>query len=169
MNRNSSRARSSSRENRLNAHPRDEVHHLLRFEQEILQSISAGNLLADVLNQICSALDCQIGNVVSVIAPAGDHACDFAAIAAKAELFGLSIFCSEDILGENNVLLGSLDMYSIYPRTPLPAQFPLIERAKCLAVLAIKISAAAQSRLTPLSAENPPTLGRLLEWPLSPN
>jgi len=169
MNRNNSRARSSIHANRLQAHPRDEVHHLLRFEKEILQSISAGNLLADVLNQICSALDCQVGNVVSVIAPAGDHACDFAAIATKAELFGLSVFCSENILTENNVLLGSLDMYSISPRRPSPAQFPLIERAKCLAILAIKISAAAQGRRTPRSAENPPTLGRLLEWPLSPN
>jgi hypothetical protein len=169
MNRNNSRARSTFRANNLRADPPDEVHHLLRFEKEILQSISAGNLLADVLNQICSALDCQIGNVVSVIAPAGNYACDFAAIAAKAELFGLSVFCSEKILAENNVLLGSLDMYCIFPRTPSPAQFPLIERAKCLAILAIKISAAAQGQNIPRSAENHPTLGGLLEWPLSPN
>lgn len=169
MNRNNSRARSSTHENNLHADPRDEVHHLLRFEREILQSISAGNLLADVLNQICSALDCQIGNVVSVIAPAGDHASEFEAIAAKAELFGLSVFYSGDILAENNVLLGSLEMYCISPRTPSPAQFPLIERAICLATLAIKISAAAQSWLTPRSTEDSPTLGRLIEWPLLPN
>ncbi len=169
MNRNNSRARSSNHANNHRTHPLDEVHHLLRFEKEILQSISAGNLLADVLNQICSALDCQIGNVVSVIAPAGDHACDFAAISAKAELFGLSVFCSEKILAENNALLGSLDMYCISPRTPSPAQFPLIERAKCLAVLAIKISAAAQTRLIPDSIGNSSSPGRLIEWPLSQN
>lgn len=169
MNRNNSRARPSAREDRPHADPRDEVRHLLRFEEEILQSISAGNPLADVLNQICSALDCQIGNVVSVIVPAGDHACEFAAIAAKAELFGLSIFYSGKILAENNVPLGSLDMYCVASRTPSPAHFPLIERAKCIAVLAIKISASAHSWDTPRSAENPPTLGRLVEWPLSPN
>ena len=169
MNRNNSRPRSSAREDRPLAHPRDEVRHLLRFEEEILQSISAGNPLADVLNQICSALDCQIGNVVSVIAPAGDHTCEFAAVAAKAELFGLSIFCSEKILGENDVLLGSLDMYCISPQTPSPAQFPLIERAKCLALLAIKLAAASDHQPAPAQGENQPPRERLLEWPLSPN
>ena len=169
MNRNNSRARSSAREERPLAHPRDEVRHLLRFEEEILQSISAGNPLADVLNQICSALDCLIGNVVSVIAPAGNHACEFAAIAAKAELFGLSIFCSEKMLAENNLLLGTLDMYCIAPRNPAPAQFPLIERAKCLAILAIKISASVNHQPATTSAQNPPTRGSLLEWPVSPN
>jgi hypothetical protein len=169
MSRNNSRARSSAREDKPLIHPRDEFRHLLRFEEEILQSISAGNPLADVLNQICSALDCQIGNVVSVIAPAGDHGCEFAAIAAKADLFGLSIFFSEKILAENNVLLGSLDMYCVGPLTPSQAHFQLIERAKCLAILTIKISASAQSWRTPRSVENPSNLGHLVEWPLSPN
>jgi hypothetical protein len=169
MNKNNSRARSVPREGPSHSHSPDEVRHLLRFEEHILQSISAGEPLADVLNRICSALDCQIGNVVSVIAPSGDHACEFAAISAKAELFGLSIFCSEKILAENRVLLGTLDMYCINPRTPSAAHFPLIERAKCLAVLAIKLAASANRLPAPDPRENRPPRGRLLEWPLSPN
>ena len=169
MNRNNSRAPSAPRDDPPQAHSSGEVRHLLRFEEEILQSISAGTPLADVLNQICSALDCQIGDVVSVIAPSGDHACELAAIAAKAELFGLSTFCSEKILAENNVLLGSLDMYCIYPRTPSAAHFPLIERAKCLALLAIKLAASANPQPALGPGENQPPRGRLLEWPVSPN
>jgi hypothetical protein len=169
MNRNNSRAPSESRDGPRQSHSSGEVRHLLRFEEEILQSISAGTPLADVLNQICSALDCQIGDVVSVIAPSGNPACDFAAIAAKAELFGLSIFCSEEILAENNALLGTLDMYCSHPRTPSAAQFPLIERAKCLALLAIKLAASANRPPAPGPGGNQPPHGRLLEWPASPN
>ena len=42
---------------------------LLR-ENSILELISSGAPLPDVLNKLCTAVDLQIGNVVSVILPA---------------------------------------------------------------------------------------------------
>jgi hypothetical protein len=90
------------------------------------------------LNEICSALDCQIGGVVSVICLPGDDAGELAATAMSAALFGLHTFWSEGVVAENDELLGSLEMYCSVPRSPSLEEFRLIERAKCLAAIAIK-------------------------------
>ena len=43
------------------------IEYLLKAEAKILQSISARAPLPKVLNERCTALDCQIGNMVSLI------------------------------------------------------------------------------------------------------
>jgi hypothetical protein len=114
-------------------------HHrfMLRAEEQILQSISVRAPLPELLNSICSALDCQIGNVVSLVSLLGDDATELATIAGNANLFGLYTFCSAGVLDENQEPLGSLDTYCCLPRRPSMEEFQLIERATCLAAIAI--------------------------------
>jgi hypothetical protein len=116
----------------------DRVQYLLSAEEQLLQSISARAPLPEVLNGICSALDGQIDNVVSLIFLPGDDASELAEIGMNAELFGLHTFCSEGVFTENDELLGALEMYSSVPRIPSASEVQLIERAACLAALAIQ-------------------------------
>lgn len=145
------------------------IQYLLFAEEQLLQSISDRAPLPEVLNRICSALDCQIGNVVSVISLAGDDASELAAIARNAELFGLYTFCSEGVVAETGELLGSLEMYSSVSRGPSASEFQLIERAKCLAAIAIKLTKEAEHQGNCDMRENRPGRGRVLEWPVSIN
>ena len=116
----------------------DSVQYLLSAEEQLLQSISARAPLPEVLNGICSALDGQIGNVVSLIFLPGDDASELAEIGMNAALFGLHSFCSEGVFTETDDLLGALEMYSSVPRIPSAGEIRLIERATCLAALAIQ-------------------------------
>ena len=116
----------------------DKTQYLLSAEEQLLQSISARAPLAHVLNKICTALDCDIGNVVSLISPPEEDAIDLADMAANAKHFGLYSFCSAGVLAENNELLGSLEMFCCVPRSPSTEEFQLIQRAACLAAIAIQ-------------------------------
>jgi DNA-binding Xre family transcriptional regulator len=116
----------------------EKVHYASSLEERVLQSISARAPLPKILNEICSILDCQIGNVVSLISLPGDDAGDLEVIARNAVLFGLYTFCSEGVFGEGNELLGFLEMYCSVARTPNTSELQMIERARCLAAIAIK-------------------------------
>jgi hypothetical protein len=115
-----------------------EIEHLLRTEEQILHSIAGRAPLPEILHKICDALNLEMGNLISFFALSGDHETDLAAIASSAELFGLYKFCSADVVDGNGELLGSLEMYCSDPRSPLLSDTPLIERAACLAAVAIK-------------------------------
>ena len=81
----------------------------------------------------------------------------------NATLFGLHTFCSARVVAENDELLGSLEMYCCAPRSPSAGEFQLIERAKCVAAMAIKRHNEAGHHgygLVP---------GRVLELPVSVN
>jgi len=145
------------------------IPHLSSAEEWVLQSISAGASLPEVLHGICSALDCQIGNVVSFISRPGDDPAELAEIATKAALFGLHSFCSAGVVAENDELLGSLEMYSYVPRRPSPREFQLIERATCLAAIAIKRHNEASHHGYCCIQGNRPVRGSVLEWPVSMN
>jgi hypothetical protein len=151
--------------------PDDKIQYLLSVEEQPRQSISARAPLPEALNEICSALDSQIGNVVSLISLSGDDANELAAIAMNAELFGLHTFCSEGVVAENNELLGSLEMYCSVPRNPSAGEFQLIELAKCTAAIAIKRhnEAVHQDDDGGCTPEDRPVRGRVLEWPVSTN
>ena len=112
---------------------------LLRAEEEILRAISVRAPLSELLNRICAALDCQIGNVVSLISLPGEDATALAALAENAQLFGLYTFCSVDVVDGGREPLGSLETYSCIPRRPSLDEFQLIERATRLAATAIKL------------------------------
>ncbi|HEY2932195.1 MAG TPA: hypothetical protein VGK99_10650 [Acidobacteriota bacterium] len=142
---------------------------LLSGEAQILQSISASAPLPEVLNGICSALDGQIGNVVSLVCLREDAAADLAAIAGNPKHFGLYTFCSAGVFDENDELLGSLEMYCCAPRSPSLEEIHLIERATCLAAIAIKRFIEAGDDGSSCIDELPPLSGYVLKWPDSMN
>ncbi len=121
---------------------------LKRPEKEILLSISAGASLAEVLNRICGALDCEIGNVVSLVSLLDDATEDYAAAAGNAKQFGLHKFCSIGVFAANQELLGAL-----------------IKRAGRLAAIAIERGDKAFEDTDAVVAEMRPVRRRVLEWP----
>lgn len=143
----------------------DTIHYLLRGEQQLLQAISARTPLREVLDRICSALDLQIGSVYSLISLPDDDATDYAAIARVAAHFGLHTFCSAGVVIENDELLGSLETYCCVPRSPSPSEFQLIERATCLAAIAIKCHNEACNHDNFCIHENRSVRGYVFEWP----
>jgi hypothetical protein len=116
----------------------DTIQYLLKGEEQILQSISARAPISKILNDICDALDCQIGNTVSLISVPGNNVRSAAEVSSSAALFGLYIFVSRVIGAESVEELGSLEMYCCVLRNPSPGELQLIERAVCLAAVAIK-------------------------------
>jgi hypothetical protein len=112
---------------------------LSRAEQEILRLISSRAPLPEVLNDICRALNNQIGNVVSLISVPADDAVDLTEIALNAVHFGLHAFCSEDVVADDDEPLGSLEMFCSVRRNPSAREYGLIEWAKCLAAIAITL------------------------------
>jgi hypothetical protein len=116
----------------------DRVQYLLKAEEQILQSISARAPVSKILDDICNALDCQIGNTVSLISVPGNNVMSAAEVSSSAALFGLHIFLSVAIGAESVEELGSLEMYCCVSRNPSPRELQLIERAVCLAAVAIK-------------------------------
>jgi hypothetical protein len=115
-----------------------EVQYLLRAEEQLLHSISAGMPLAEILDKICDALNSEIGNVISLAALSNDDPNRLAAIVKSARIFGLHKFCSASVLGWDDEALGSIEMYCCIPRRPFLNEISLIERATCLAAVAIK-------------------------------
>jgi hypothetical protein len=109
---------------------------LLRGETSILDLISMGAPLPGVLNRLCTAIDLQIGNVVSVILPADDQ--ELHTVTRNAVQFGLKVFWSASIPLRNEDVLGSLQMYCCVSRPPTPFELQLIERVTHLAALAIQ-------------------------------
>jgi hypothetical protein len=116
----------------------DSIQYLLKGEEQILQSISARAPISKILDDICNALDCQIGNTVSLISVPGNNVMSAAEVSSSAALFGLHIFLSVAIGAESVEELGSLEMYCCVSRNPSPRELQLIERAVCLAAVAIK-------------------------------
>jgi len=155
--------------NTSHCHSDDNSQYLLGADEQILQAISAGALLPDVLNKICDALGCQIANVVSLISLPWHDVSDLVAIAKNAALCGLYTFCSEALVSENDELLGSLEMYCCDRRGPSPSELQLIERAKHLAALAIKREIEKNRRVHCGVLENPPVRGNMDAGPVHVN
>jgi hypothetical protein len=113
------------------------VQYLLETEERILRSIAVRAPVPRILNEICTALDCQIGNMVSLISlPQGDNV-STGEVAHNAALFGLHIFSSAGIFGQCGEELGSLEMYCCTARNPSSSELQWIERAVCLAAIAM--------------------------------
>src|SRR3984957_15505187 len=112
----------------------------LQGEKNILALISRGAPLPEVLNNLCTAIDLPIGNIVSVVLLPDDTERDFKTIARGALQFGLCLYWSADIPFRDQCVLGSFEMYSCVPRTPTPFELKLIQRATYLAAIAIRRS-----------------------------
>jgi hypothetical protein len=161
--------RDGSQERKARGNSDDKIQYLWKPEERLLQLISNRTPLPKILNEICSALDCQIGNVVSLISLPGDDSGELATIAMNATLFGLHTFCSEKIVAGNEELLGFLEMYSGLPRCPSRDEAQFIERAKCLASIAIKLHNEARRQGRSVARGNRPVRGNVSEWPASLN
>ena len=166
MNEYDSGTRNRSQERKTHRDYDDEIQYLLSAEEQLLQSISARSPLPQVLNRICGALDCQIGGIISLISLAADDARDAAAIGTNAALFGLSTFYTESVVAGNDEVLGCLDMYSSVPRKPSAKELQLIERARCLAAIAIKLDKEAGDQGNLGMSRSGPVRGRPLEPPV---
>jgi len=162
-------SRDSSQEREAPHDCDNKIQYLLNAEEQLLQLISSRAPLPGVLNGICAALDCQIANVVSLISLPGADAGELDGIATNAALFGLDTFYSEGLVAENDELLGSLEMYCSDRRSPTPGELQLIERAKCLAAIAIQRHNEADQQGNRGVRGNRPVRGHVLEWPVSFN
>ena len=149
--------------------PDDRTRYFLRGEEQLLQSMSSHAPLPKVLNEICSALDFQIANVVSLVTLPDDDPSGLAAIAMNAARFGLHTFCAEGVTTENDELLGFLEMYTSVQRDPTAEEVQLIERAKCLAAIAIKRHNEASPEGNGGVRRDEGAQKRVPEWPASRN
>jgi len=107
--------------------------------------------------------------VVSLITLPDNDPGELADLAMNAARFGLHTFCSEGVMAENDDLLGFLEMYSSVPRDPTAEEVQLIERAKCLAAIAIEREDEAGHQGHCGKEGHRASPGRLLEWPASRN
>ena len=123
-----------------------EIQYLLKAEGGILQSISGRAPLTEVLHKICASLNLEIGNIISLFSLSNDGATGLSTVAKSAVLFGLHKFCSARVVAGNDEVLGSLEMYSCVPRRPFLPEVRLIERATCLAAIAIERDTDARDR-----------------------
>jgi hypothetical protein len=111
-------------------------------ETQILELISLGAPLASILNKICTAIDFQLGNVISlVLLPDSDenHLCS---VSRSARQVGLHLFSSTDIFSRDMVFLGTLEIYGCDPRRPAQSESQLIELAVHLAAIALQCQKA---------------------------
>jgi len=162
-------SRDNSQKRGTNGNCDNKIQYLLDTEEHLLQQISSRAPVPGVLNGICIALDCQIGNVVSLISLPDGGASEAGATATNAALFGLFTFCSENILAENDELLGTLEMYCSVRRSPSAAEYQLIERAKCLAAIALRFEKEPGRQGNYGMRGTPRARGTVLEWPVSFN
>jgi hypothetical protein len=110
----------------------------LAGERHILELISLGAPLPSILNKLCTAIDCQVGNVVSlVLLPGGDenHLCS---VSRSATQVGLHLFSSTGIFSCDMVFLGTLQIYGCDPRQPTQSEYQLIELAVHVAAIALQ-------------------------------
>lgn len=120
-------------------------------ESHVLELISTGAALSDVLDKICTALDVQMGSVVSVVLFLDDDEHFTHTIAQYAAECGLSAFSCSAILSQSDELLGTFEIYSCFRRSPTGNETMLIERATGLAALAIQLYDHVPDSETPCS------------------
>lgn len=116
----------------------DNVQTLLAAEGQLLEMISAGAPLRQVLDKVCTALDLQVGNVVSLVLLPDDGEHTLHRIAHSAEKFGLTSLSCVAILSPGEEFLGTLETYCCFRRKPTLNECELIARTARLAALAIQ-------------------------------
>ena len=110
----------------------------LAQERQILEMIALGPPLPVILNKLCSMINLQIGNVVSVVSLPDKRGSHFGPKPQTAIQVGLDVFSSTGIYSRNKTLLGILDIYTCDSRPPAPNENQLIERVARLATIALQ-------------------------------
>jgi hypothetical protein len=123
-------------------------------EKDILEAISLGASLSDILNALCDAIDVQIGNIISLAVLSGAEEYDLPVVGQSRRECGLYIFCWVAILSDTDDLLGTLKIYCCDPRTPTTDEFQIIERVTHLAALAIQSQNGEDDRVTFVRGRN---------------
>jgi hypothetical protein len=116
----------------------DDIQTLMAGEGRVLEMISTGAPLSLVLDNIGTALDLEVGDVVSVILLTDDEEHFTHSIAQSAALFGLTVVSRTAILSVSGELLGMIEVYGCLSRGPTSSESKLIDRATQLAALAIQ-------------------------------
>ncbi|HVB86234.1 MAG TPA: hypothetical protein VNK23_06155 [Candidatus Dormibacteraeota bacterium] len=111
---------------------------LLVGERQIVELISLGAPLPGILNKLCTAIDLQIGNSVSLVLLPDDQDNDLLSITRLATECGLNVFSSRSILSSDRSLLGRLQIYCCDQRRPTPHEAQLITRVIHLAAVALQ-------------------------------
>ena len=126
-------------------------------EGQILKSILMGETLAVTLNKLCTLVDVQVGNVVSLVCLAGAEDGFAQSIAQTARQFSLNVYLSMDIISPDHNLLGSFQVYSLNRRRPAPRDLQLIGRVTHLAAIALqRHSDALNIELNDRNLDSPP-------------
>lgn len=147
----------------------DKLQYLLTAEEQILRAISARAPLPGILNAICCALDCQIGNMVSLISLPTEQSSNLSDIAKNAKLFGLHVYFSTDMVSGKGEELGFLEMYCCVPRHPSIEERQLIERAVSLAAIAIQHYNEAGKKTDLITSGMRLSQEFELQWPVCAN
>jgi len=116
----------------------DNMRGQLAGERHIIELISLGAPLPGILNKLCTMIDVQIGNVVSLILfpeTEENHGCSNIQSALQV---GLNVFSSTGIFSRDKSLLGILEIYGCDPRRFTPDENGLIERVVRLAAIALQ-------------------------------
>jgi len=116
----------------------DNMQTLFAGEGQLLELIVEGAPLQEVMDKLCTALDVQVGNVVSLILFPEDQEHTLHTVAQRAAKFGLSPFSCTAILSPSEEFFGTLEIYCCFRRKPDLSESKLIERAAHLAALAIQ-------------------------------
>ena len=114
------------------------VQTLLAGEGQLLELISEGAPLPQILDRVCTAIDVQLGNVVSFVLLPNDTEHTLHTFELSAVTFGLTPFSCKPILSTEEEFLGTLETYCCFPRKPSLTENELLERAVHLAALAIQ-------------------------------
>lgn len=113
-------------------------HSPLRDESQILQSILNEEPLPVSLNRLCTLVDVQIGNVISMVCLADTEDNFVLSIAETAKRFRLNVFSLTNILSPEQLLLGTFQVFSCDRRRPTPSELHLVERVAHLTGVAIQ-------------------------------
>lgn len=116
----------------------DNSQRLLAGEGQLLELISEGAPLPQILDRVCAALDVQVGNVVSLVLLPDDAEHTLHTFEQSAATFGLTPFSCTPILSTEKEFLGTLETYCCFPREASPTESELIQQAARLAALAIQ-------------------------------
>lgn len=116
----------------------DNVQTFLAAEGQLLELISEGAPLPQILDRVCTAIDVQLGNVISLVLLPDDAEHTLHTFEQSAVTFGLTPFSCKPILSTQEEFLGTLETYCCFPRKPSLPESELIERAVHLAALAIQ-------------------------------
>jgi len=119
-------------------HCEDDSRRQLGGEGHILELISLGAPLPGILNRLCTAIDLQIGNVVSLVVLPNGEENQLGPLTKSAMQVGLGVFSSTGIRSRDNRLLGTFQIYCCDQRRPTRQEFQLIGRVVQLAAIALQ-------------------------------